>query len=178
MLVFAAAGKLISAFARNKEVENVIGNQCLFQVGDVLRTILTRVSLVPGGDALPRTQTRRASAAPSGGSFGLCWPWRWSHRLGCPRRRWGCRTCLLTLYTSFAPTHLLFCVSDIYLRLEFNPASFDVSAMLHPSTYLNKVLLGSSQGALQLWNIKTRLAYEDVCWGWWKVSSCATLLWS
>ncbi|CAK6984079.1 WD repeat-containing protein 36 [Scomber scombrus] len=27
--------------------------------------------------------------------------------------------------------------------------------MMHPSTYLNKVLLGSSQGALQLWNIKT-----------------------
>lgn len=35
--------------------------------------------------------------------------------------------------------------------------------MMHPSTYLNKVLLGSSQGALQLWNIKTRLAYEDIC---------------
>lgn len=49
--------------------------------------------------------------------------------------------------------------SDIYLRLQFDPASFDVSAMMHPSTYLNKVLLGSSQGALQLWNIKTRLAY-------------------
>ncbi|TNM91826.1 hypothetical protein fugu_018837 [Takifugu bimaculatus] len=44
---------------------------------------------------------------------------------------------------------------DIYLRLEFNPSSFDVSAMMHPSTYINKVLLGSSQGALQLWNIKT-----------------------
>lgn len=50
------------------------------------------------------------------------------------------------------------CASDIYLRLEFNPASFDVSAMMHPSTYLNKVLFGSSQGALQLWNIKTRFA--------------------
>ncbi|XP_034534240.1 WD repeat-containing protein 36 [Notolabrus celidotus] len=44
---------------------------------------------------------------------------------------------------------------DIYLQLQFDPASFDVSAMMHPSTYLNKVLLGSSQGALQLWNIKT-----------------------
>lgn len=69
-----------------------------------------------------------------------------------------------------------FCVSDIYLRLEFNPSSFDVSAMMHPSTYLNKVLLGSSQGALQLWNIKTRLAYEDICLGWCKVSSCVTFL--
>lgn len=47
--------------------------------------------------------------------------------------------------------------ADIYLQLHFDPATFDLSAMMHPSTYLNKVLLGSSQGALQLWNIKTRL---------------------
>ncbi|XP_071400932.1 WD repeat-containing protein 36-like, partial [Centroberyx affinis] len=44
---------------------------------------------------------------------------------------------------------------DIYLRLQFDPLTFDPSAILHPSTYLNKVLLGSSQGALQLWNLKT-----------------------
>ncbi|MEQ2213773.1 hypothetical protein XENOCAPTIV_020701, partial [Xenoophorus captivus] len=49
--------------------------------------------------------------------------------------------------------------TDIYLRLNFDPGTFDVSAMMHPSTYLNKVLLGSSQGALQLWNIKTRFGY-------------------
>lgn len=48
------------------------------------------------------------------------------------------------------------CLSDVYLRLQFDPTTFDVSAMMHPSTYMNKVLLGSSQGALQLWNIKTR----------------------
>ncbi|KAM3874000.1 WD repeat-containing protein 36 [Diretmus argenteus] len=46
-------------------------------------------------------------------------------------------------------------VGEEYLRLQFDPATFDVSAMMHPSTFLNKVLLGSSQGALQLWNIKT-----------------------
>lgn len=56
------------------------------------------------------------------------------------------------------PFSISLCLSDVYLRLQFDPASFDVSAMMHPSTYLNKVLLGSSQGALQLWNIKTRLA--------------------
>ncbi|KAM7368489.1 hypothetical protein PAMP_012830 [Pampus punctatissimus] len=44
---------------------------------------------------------------------------------------------------------------DVYLQLHFDLATFDLSAMMHPSTYLNKVLLGSSQGALQLWNIKT-----------------------
>lgn len=47
-------------------------------------------------------------------------------------------------------------LTDVYMRLNFDPNTFDVSAMMHPSTYLNKVLLGSSQGALQLWNIKTR----------------------
>ncbi|MEQ2173079.1 hypothetical protein GOODEAATRI_027966 [Goodea atripinnis] len=52
--------------------------------------------------------------------------------------------------------------TDIYLRLNFDPGTFDVSAMMHPSTYLNKVLLGSSQGALQLWNIKTSPAVDVV----------------
>lgn len=56
----------------------------------------------------------------------------------------------------FYPSCLALGCSDIYLRLNFDPNTFDISAMMHPSTYLNKVLLGSSQGALQLWNIKTR----------------------
>eukprot|EP00066_Takifugu_rubripes_P003221 XP_003965647.1 PREDICTED: WD repeat-containing protein 36 [Takifugu rubripes] len=102
MLVFAAAGKLISAFARNKEVvmryqEHKHDVRLLLPLGDHL------VSADSGGDVIV-----------------------WDVQGG-----------------------------DIYLRLEFNPSSFDVSAMMHPSTYLNKVLLGSSQGALQLWNIKT-----------------------
>lgn len=50
----------------------------------------------------------------------------------------------------------LFPFSDVYLRLQFDPATFDVSAMMHPSTYLNKVLLGSSQGALQLPRLVSR----------------------
>uniref|UniRef100_H3D6U4 WD repeat domain 36 n=1 Tax=Tetraodon nigroviridis TaxID=99883 RepID=H3D6U4_TETNG len=102
MLVFVAAGKLISAFARNKEVvmryqEHKHEVRLLLPLGDHL------VSADSGGDVIV-----------------------WDVQGG-----------------------------DIYLRLEFNPASFDVSAMMHPSTYLNKVLFGSSQGALQLWNIKT-----------------------
>ncbi len=64
-----------------------------------------------------------------------------------------------SLFQQFCyPSCLALSLSDIYLRLQFDPATFNVSAMMHPSTYLNKVLLGSSQGALQLWNIKTRLA--------------------
>jgi len=33
---------------------------------------------------------------------------------------------------------------------------FTATSILHPATYINKVLVASSQGALQLWNIKTR----------------------
>ncbi|TMS08353.1 WD repeat-containing protein 36 [Larimichthys crocea] len=102
MLVFAATGQLISAFARNKEV--------------VMRYHGHRQEvrlLLPLGDQL--------ISADSGGDVIV-----WDVQGG-----------------------------DIYLRLQFDPASFDVSAMMHPSAYLNKVLLGSSQGALQLWNIKT-----------------------
>ncbi|KAL6074501.1 putative u3 small nucleolar rna-associated protein 21 [Balamuthia mandrillaris] len=44
--------------------------------------------------------------------------------------------------------------------------SFHTTALLHPDTYLNKVLLGSEEGSLQLWNIKTRtLIYSFAGWG-------------
>ena len=35
---------------------------------------------------------------------------------------------------------------------------FSAVSILHPATYLNKVLVASSQGGLQLWNIRTRSA--------------------
>ncbi|KAI8805203.1 Utp21 specific WD40 associated putative domain-containing protein [Cladochytrium replicatum] len=39
--------------------------------------------------------------------------------------------------------------------------SFNASCMMHPSTYINKVLVGSHDGVLQLWNIRTmRLLYQ------------------
>ncbi|XP_075885127.1 WD repeat-containing protein 36 [Nelusetta ayraudi] len=102
MLVFAAAGTVISAFARNKEV--------VMQYREHKQEVRL---LLPLGDQL--------ISADAGGAVIV-----WDVQAG-----------------------------DVYLRLQFDPASFDVSAMMHPSTYLNKVLLGSSQGALQLWNIKT-----------------------
>ncbi|XP_036385144.1 WD repeat-containing protein 36 [Megalops cyprinoides] len=53
-----------------------------------------------------------------------------------------------------------------YLQLMFDKASFEVSAIMHPSTYLNKILLGSCQGGLQLWNIKSnKLLYTFAGWG-------------
>lgn len=61
---------------------------------------------------------------------------------------------------------------EIYLRLHFDASVFDVSAMLHPSTYLNKALLGSRQGQLQLWNYRTsKLVYTFSGW-----SSAVTVL--
>lgn len=41
-----------------------------------------------------------------------------------------------------------------YLDLPFGADHFRVSALMHPPTYVNKVLLGSQQGGLQLWNVK------------------------
>ncbi|XP_027526997.1 WD repeat-containing protein 36 [Neopelma chrysocephalum] len=53
-----------------------------------------------------------------------------------------------------------------YLQVDFDKATFVVSALLHPSTYLNKILLGSEQGSLQLWNIRSnKLLYSFPGWG-------------
>ncbi|XP_005950678.2 WD repeat-containing protein 36 [Haplochromis burtoni] len=112
MLVFAATGRLISAFARNKEV-------VMHYNGHEQEVRL----LLPLGDQL--------ISADSGGDVIV-----WDVQSG-----------------------------EVYLRLHFDPSTFDVSAMMHPSTYLNKVLLGSSQGALQLWNIKTsKLLFTFAGW--------------
>ncbi|RUS16773.1 hypothetical protein BC937DRAFT_90825 [Endogone sp. FLAS-F59071] len=43
---------------------------------------------------------------------------------------------------------------ELYTELEFDP-NFTLSTLIHPSTYLNKVLLGSSQGTMQIWNVRT-----------------------
>lgn len=41
----------------------------------------------------------------------------------------------------------------------FDP-SFSATSILHPATYLNKVVVGSSQGDIQLWNTKTQFAFS------------------
>ncbi|CAG0883822.1 unnamed protein product [Cyprideis torosa] len=54
----------------------------------------------------------------------------------------------------------------VYLELEFTPTQFRISALVHPETYLNKVVLGSEQGPLQLWNLKTgKLVHSFEGWG-------------
>ncbi|KAK6627753.1 hypothetical protein RUM44_010232 [Polyplax serrata] len=55
--------------------------------------------------------------------------------------------------------------TEIQLELDFNNNNFEISAIMHPSTYLNKILLGSEQGALQLWNLNTsKLIYTFKGW--------------
>ncbi|CAH1774831.1 unnamed protein product, partial [Owenia fusiformis] len=44
---------------------------------------------------------------------------------------------------------------EIHLELSFSNTVFQVTAICHPSTYVNKVVFGSKQGSLQLWNIKS-----------------------
>jgi U3 small nucleolar RNA-associated protein 21 len=52
-----------------------------------------------------------------------------------------------------------------YLEMTFNNEKTLVSALCHPSTYIDKVLVGSSQGHLQLWNLKsTKLIYTFSGW--------------
>ena len=47
-------------------------------------------------------------------------------------------------------------IVELYLEMEFNAKNFYVTCLTHPSTYLNKILLCSRQGQMQLWNIKTK----------------------
>ncbi|CAG5046600.1 unnamed protein product [Parnassius apollo] len=42
-----------------------------------------------------------------------------------------------------------------FLELTFDEDNFKISTICHPPTYLNKVLLGSTQGQLQIWNVRT-----------------------
>ena len=56
--------------------------------------------------------------------------------------------------------------AELYTHLSFSNTSFRVTCLLHPSTYLNKVLLGSEQGGLQLWNLRTsRMVHTFKGWG-------------
>ncbi|KAK9881958.1 hypothetical protein WA026_018150 [Henosepilachna vigintioctopunctata] len=52
-----------------------------------------------------------------------------------------------------------------FLELNFNKDDFRITSIIHPSTYINKILLGSEQGQLQLWNINTsKLIYTFKGW--------------
>ncbi|XP_053659157.1 WD repeat-containing protein 36 [Anopheles marshallii] len=44
---------------------------------------------------------------------------------------------------------------ELYLEIPFAKDEFEISAIVHPASYKNKILLGSTQGGLQLWNLKS-----------------------
>ncbi|XP_072399181.1 WD repeat-containing protein 36 [Diabrotica undecimpunctata] len=53
----------------------------------------------------------------------------------------------------------------VYLELLFSLESFNISAILHPSTYINKILLASDTGGMQLWNINNaKIIYTFSSW--------------
>lgn len=62
-----------------------------------------------------------------------------------------------TLYNSDVSSYIppFIDVAEQFGEIEFDSHRFQVSVLMHPSTYLNKVLVGSRQGSLQLWNIRT-----------------------
>lgn len=48
----------------------------------------------------------------------------------------------------------------VFLELTFDPKVFNISAVMHPSTYVNKILFGSDKGQMQLWNLnKVKMVY-------------------
>lgn len=52
------------------------------------------------------------------------------------------------------------------LEIAYSNASFCITTLLHPSTYLNKILIGSKQGSLELRNIRTdKVIYTFAGWG-------------
>ena len=41
------------------------------------------------------------------------------------------------------------------VEMPFHKSHFDVSCLMYPATYLNKILLGSKQGSMKLLNVKS-----------------------
>lgn len=51
------------------------------------------------------------------------------------------------------------------VELNFSNSVFKITKMMHPATYMNKILFGSEQGQMQLWNIKTvKMIYTFKGW--------------
>ncbi|XP_053679413.1 WD repeat-containing protein 36 [Anopheles nili] len=44
---------------------------------------------------------------------------------------------------------------ELYLEIPFSNEDFQITAIVHPASYKNKILLGSAQGGVQLWNLKS-----------------------
>lgn len=55
--------------------------------------------------------------------------------------------------------------AELYLEIGFSNGTFQVTSLVHPVTYLNKILFGSKQGTMQLWNLKSnKLIFSFTGW--------------
>ncbi|EEZ98071.1 WD repeat-containing protein 36 [Tribolium castaneum] len=54
---------------------------------------------------------------------------------------------------------------SVFLELTFSNKTFHITTICHPSTYINKILLGSEQGEMQLWNVNNlKMIYSFKGW--------------
>eukprot|EP01135_Chromosphaera_perkinsii_P004142 Nk52_evm49s270 gene=Nk52_evmTU49s270 len=54
---------------------------------------------------------------------------------------------------------------ELFRQIPFDASEFLISGIMHPATYLNKIILFSDKGKMQLWNIKSgRMIYEFDGW--------------
>eukprot|EP00037_Helgoeca_nana_P000952 m.24549 g.24549 ORF g.24549 m.24549 type:complete len:919 (+) comp11276_c0_seq1:225-2981(+) len=64
---------------------------------------------------------------------------------------------LLTLDEENVVVVYTIATGEVFVEFDdLDESHFAVTAMAHPGTYLNKVLLGSRQGRLQIWNVRSR----------------------
>ncbi len=128
----------------------------------------------PGCSRIHRTSSWCAFTVAFRRSSDFCRQEQCCHYLGCGV--WGLVFCCLARFTFISCSIIkdIFTVyvicsvnltADTYLQISYDKASFEVSALMHPSTYLNKILFGSNQGSLQLWNIKSKfvLVMDSEC---------------
>ena len=55
---------------------------------------------------------------------------------------------------------------EIFAECNFSNKVFSITAVMHPETQMNKMLFGSEQGEMQLWNIRTmKMVYTFKGWG-------------
>lgn len=59
----------------------------------------------------------------------------------------------------------------LFMELTFGNNLFNITTLLHPSTYINKILFGSEQGQMQLWNIKNAKLIHTFK-GWKRTITC------
>lgn len=54
---------------------------------------------------------------------------------------------------------------DVYMEIPFGKETFEVTALVHPTAYINKILFASKHGQMRLYNLrKNELVYMFAGW--------------